>query len=336
VVDAVSYDGFGQVTAETNASAGDAYKYNGGRYDSLTGFTLFGAREYDAATGSWTTRDPSGFGGGDYNIYRYVGNGPTNQIDPTGLLGWSTRAAFGGLATGAVVGAGVGAAVGVWGFGITAVPAGGAGAIVGGVIGFVGGGVIVGETAPQASPTEQVAYGAVVGVPAGCVGGVLGPLGLSLASGAFWTSPVAQWLGVATVGGAGAQQVQNAGPGLQNAIAGAANLQQAAGITPQQQQTIADVLKGDLPRTALSNMTPEQIQGAATWYRNVAQANILTDADYVRQGVQAAFNNARADYLLMGGTPPGDFNSWVIRNFPWEFIRDNLPNVWKVHPLNVP
>jgi RHS repeat-associated protein len=85
VVDAVSYDGFGQVTAETNASAGDAYKYNGGRYDSLTGFTLFGAREYDAATGSWTTRDPSGFGGGDYNIYRYVGNSPTNGTDPSGL-----------------------------------------------------------------------------------------------------------------------------------------------------------------------------------------------------------------------------------------------------------
>src|SRR5207237_1072872 len=33
VLDRVTYDGFGNVTAETNAAAGDAYKYNGGRLD---------------------------------------------------------------------------------------------------------------------------------------------------------------------------------------------------------------------------------------------------------------------------------------------------------------
>ncbi len=33
----------------------------------------------------WTTNDPIGFGGGDTNTYRYVGNGPGNGLDPSGL-----------------------------------------------------------------------------------------------------------------------------------------------------------------------------------------------------------------------------------------------------------
>src|SRR5205085_556027 len=31
VQDRIGYDGFGNIVSETNASAGDAYKYNGGR-----------------------------------------------------------------------------------------------------------------------------------------------------------------------------------------------------------------------------------------------------------------------------------------------------------------
>jgi RHS repeat-associated protein len=85
VLDHLAYDGFGNVTSESNAAAGDAYKYNGGRLDAATGYTLFGWRYYDAATGRWTTRDPSGFSAGDSNLYRYVGNGPTNGSDPSGL-----------------------------------------------------------------------------------------------------------------------------------------------------------------------------------------------------------------------------------------------------------
>jgi RHS repeat-associated protein len=159
VVDAVSYDGFGQVTAETNASAGDAYKYNGGRYDSLTGFTLFGAREYDAATGSWTTRDPSGFGGGDYNIYRYVGNSPTNATDPTGEISFNLGRALTGAAAGGATGAAGGALVGT--FVLPAVGTGvGAGifGVVGGVGGFVYGGFF------SESYVGAAAGGGVVGI----------------------------------------------------------------------------------------------------------------------------------------------------------------------------
>ena len=41
---------------------------------------------YDPTIGRWTTEDPIAFEGGDANLYRYVGNSPTNATDPTGLF----------------------------------------------------------------------------------------------------------------------------------------------------------------------------------------------------------------------------------------------------------
>ena len=45
----------------------------------------FGARDYDAAAGRWTAKDPVGFGGGDANLYTYPGNNPINYLDNLGL-----------------------------------------------------------------------------------------------------------------------------------------------------------------------------------------------------------------------------------------------------------
>jgi uncharacterized protein RhaS with RHS repeats len=45
----------------------------------------FGARDYDAETGRWTTKDPIRFEGGD-NLYRYVVNSPLVFIDPSGNM----------------------------------------------------------------------------------------------------------------------------------------------------------------------------------------------------------------------------------------------------------
>jgi RHS repeat-associated protein len=43
------------------------------------------ARWYDPRIGRFLSADPSGFDGGDPNLYRYVGNSPLNGADPTGL-----------------------------------------------------------------------------------------------------------------------------------------------------------------------------------------------------------------------------------------------------------
>ena len=40
---------------------------------------------YDPRIGRFISTDPSGFSGGDANLYRYVGNDPLNKVDPTGL-----------------------------------------------------------------------------------------------------------------------------------------------------------------------------------------------------------------------------------------------------------
>ncbi len=40
---------------------------------------------YDPSIGRWLEEDPIGFEAGDANLYRYVTNGPTNAVDPTGL-----------------------------------------------------------------------------------------------------------------------------------------------------------------------------------------------------------------------------------------------------------
>ena len=41
---------------------------------------------YDPETGTFISEDPIGFGGGDANLYRYVGNNPVNYSDPYGLI----------------------------------------------------------------------------------------------------------------------------------------------------------------------------------------------------------------------------------------------------------
>ena len=46
---------------------------------------------YDPSIGRWLSEDPSGFDGGDPNLYRYVGNSPANATDPTGLSKPATR-----------------------------------------------------------------------------------------------------------------------------------------------------------------------------------------------------------------------------------------------------
>ena len=85
VVKTVDYDSFGNVIADSNAAFKTPFGFAGGLYDTDTGLTRFGFRDYDADVGRWTAKDPIGFEGGDTDLYGYVVGDPVNFIDPPGL-----------------------------------------------------------------------------------------------------------------------------------------------------------------------------------------------------------------------------------------------------------
>ena len=103
VVEHRQYDSFGKILART-ANAGVAFGYTGRPIDEKTGLSDYRARWYDANTGRFINEDPSGFAGGDTNLFRYVGNDPLDRIDPSGLT-----AKWAGGAKGSVPAAGWGA-----------------------------------------------------------------------------------------------------------------------------------------------------------------------------------------------------------------------------------
>jgi RHS repeat-associated protein len=79
------FSAYGQLLSQTNSSVGCLFAYTGRPLDQATGLQNNLNRWYDAIVGRWLSQDPSGFGGGDVNIYRYVGNSPANAMDPSGL-----------------------------------------------------------------------------------------------------------------------------------------------------------------------------------------------------------------------------------------------------------
>ena len=95
------YSPFGQVTYYNCSSgswvlaASSANKntilFAGMSLDPTTGLYYDHARWHNPATGAFLTRDPMGFSAGDPNLYRYCGNNPTSETDPSGLLGISVN-----------------------------------------------------------------------------------------------------------------------------------------------------------------------------------------------------------------------------------------------------
>jgi RHS repeat-associated protein len=67
--------------------------FAGRPFESRTGLSDNRARWYEPATGRFVNEDPSGFKGGDANLFRYVGNDPLNQVDPSGLAAIRTSGA---------------------------------------------------------------------------------------------------------------------------------------------------------------------------------------------------------------------------------------------------
>lgn len=117
VLNHTTYDSFGKITNQTNAAVSTIFGYTGREYDTETGQYYYRNRYYDQNVGRFTSEDPLGFAAGDTNIYRYVGNSPTNYRDPFGLeCDCSSGINYGTVAksglTSAVTGLAVAAAIG--------------------------------------------------------------------------------------------------------------------------------------------------------------------------------------------------------------------------------
>ena len=107
IVQRIDYDAFGNVVSDTNPGF-QPFGFAGGLYDRDTKLVRFGARDYDAETGRWTAKDPILFGGGQPNLYTYVGNDPINRIDMDGLDGTGDGAGGGEGGSGGAGGGGGG------------------------------------------------------------------------------------------------------------------------------------------------------------------------------------------------------------------------------------
>ena len=82
----ITYDSFGKITSQTNPVFTTIFSYTGREFDGETGQYYYRARYYDQNVGRFIGEDPIGFSAGDANLYRYVGNSPTNANDPSGLI----------------------------------------------------------------------------------------------------------------------------------------------------------------------------------------------------------------------------------------------------------
>jgi RHS repeat-associated protein len=87
VVDKRTFDSFGRLLSQTNPSLNFRYGYTGRELDLESGLAYYRARYYDPQVGRFISVDPAGFGAGDTNLYRYVGNNSMMYTDPTGM--WS-------------------------------------------------------------------------------------------------------------------------------------------------------------------------------------------------------------------------------------------------------
>ena len=78
-------------TADPNNSSdvSNEYFFAGRKRDHKTFFYNNRNRYYHAELGRFISRDPIGYKGKDFNLYRYVHNSPTNATDPTGKAWWN-------------------------------------------------------------------------------------------------------------------------------------------------------------------------------------------------------------------------------------------------------
>ncbi len=92
-VERYAYTAYGEATVYSptwtspSAPAIDGPLYAGYWFDAETSLYQVRNRYYDAAIGTFVSRDPIGYSGG-INLYEYVGDSPMIRVDPSGLAWW--------------------------------------------------------------------------------------------------------------------------------------------------------------------------------------------------------------------------------------------------------
>ncbi len=94
VANRLDYDAFGNIVSQSNPNHTTQFGFTGQDWDADVGLYHYSdgegnGRWYDPVSGTFTKPDDAGFTAGDVNLYRYVGNGPTNATDPSGLAEYS-------------------------------------------------------------------------------------------------------------------------------------------------------------------------------------------------------------------------------------------------------
>jgi RHS repeat-associated protein len=89
-----AYDPFGAATvldpdwladADGQSDYGWVHLFQGLRRSAESGLSDARNRWYSPTLGRWITSDPIGYAAGDPNLYAFVGNGPADHTDPSGL-----------------------------------------------------------------------------------------------------------------------------------------------------------------------------------------------------------------------------------------------------------
>jgi RHS repeat-associated protein len=83
IVTNYTYGPYGATTT-SGAANSNPYQFTARENDS-TGLYYLRARYVNPTWGRFIAEDPIGFGGDDYNLYRYVENSPITYLDPLGL-----------------------------------------------------------------------------------------------------------------------------------------------------------------------------------------------------------------------------------------------------------
>ena len=181
IIDHVDYSAFGTVLDESSPTSGDRLMgFAGMERDTVTGLNLAVNRVQNPGTGRWASPDPMGFRANDVDLYRYVGNEPTDAADPRGLNFGSDYLYYllnpgamdGDLQTGQQVAVGIGIVAGggaLVGVGVGLVGTGTAIGLGSGGVGIGAGGTLVG-TGIVVTTTGTIGGAVVVTTGGGVIG----------------------------------------------------------------------------------------------------------------------------------------------------------------------